>query len=291
MPGWAGVLGTERWQGDEDDLWGTPGNWQGNQVPTASNKAFTLIEMLVVIAIIMILVALLTPAMRTARARALASVCQSNLGQISTGLHGYLADHDDVTPPYQQRYTVRRSARLEDGVRYNNVRRMWVHTEWFKSGPYKGGVKDGDGFLADYLETFAETKANLMGCPAVHGELGFGSFSGIAYGPGVFEHERALGINLDATAWRFDSGQGGVGRKFHELERPSQFIFFTDTLGYSSAALAIHHAPAFTNPEDFANATPTPRHLGRWNGAFIDGHVTACKLSEFWTPPYFIRDR
>ena len=237
----------------------------------ASRNGFTLIELLVVVAIIMVLAALLAPSLRSARESAVGVVCISNLGQITTALHGYLPDNADLTPPYQEHYSVRRSERLEDGTSYRNVRRMWIHTEWFKSGPFKGGVKDGDGFLAEYL--------------------GYGSFNGVRYGPGVLEYERALGGNLDATIWRFDSGQGQRGRKFHEIDRPSKFIFFADMLGYSSAALAIHHEPAFSHPEDFASSAPPPRHLGSFNGAFMDGHVAACDLAKYWTPDYFIRDR
>ena len=83
-------------------------------------QGFTLIELLVVVAIIMILLALLSPAIRNARESAQASVCLSNLRQIAMGLHGYLADHDDMTPPYQEWLTDRRGVRLSDGVRYQD---------------------------------------------------------------------------------------------------------------------------------------------------------------------------
>jgi len=49
-------------------------------------KGFTIIEMLVVVAIIAILVSLLLPALQAARERARAAVCQSNLRQFGIGL-------------------------------------------------------------------------------------------------------------------------------------------------------------------------------------------------------------
>ena len=53
----------------------------------SNNRAFTLIELLVVVGIIAILVAILMPALATARQSALRTQCASQLRQLGIGLH------------------------------------------------------------------------------------------------------------------------------------------------------------------------------------------------------------
>jgi prepilin-type N-terminal cleavage/methylation domain-containing protein len=60
--------------------------------------AFSLIELLVVVAIVAILAALLFPAISAAKAKAQRTVCINNLHQINLGIHMYLDDQSNGSP-------------------------------------------------------------------------------------------------------------------------------------------------------------------------------------------------
>jgi prepilin-type N-terminal cleavage/methylation domain-containing protein len=61
-------------------------------------KGFSLVELLVVMAIIAILAALLLPVLSRARARAQRTACLNNLRQINMGVHIYSDESNDTTP-------------------------------------------------------------------------------------------------------------------------------------------------------------------------------------------------
>src|SRR5437870_3733437 len=64
-------------------------------------QAFTLIELLFVIAIIAILAAILFPVFAQAREQARATSCLSNTKQIALGLLMYSQDYDEIIIPWE----------------------------------------------------------------------------------------------------------------------------------------------------------------------------------------------
>ena len=77
--------------------------WKTGILPRTKSRrgicAFTLIELLVVISVIALLIALLLPALRTARDSAQAVMCSSNLRQLGLVLPMYANDYDSQLPP------------------------------------------------------------------------------------------------------------------------------------------------------------------------------------------------
>ena len=65
-----------------------------------TGKEFTLVEMLVVIAIIGILASLLMPSLQRAITTARELSCQNNLRSIGAILHNYSGDQNGIMPPY-----------------------------------------------------------------------------------------------------------------------------------------------------------------------------------------------
>ena len=62
-------------------------------------KAFTLVELLVVISIIGLLMGILLPVISKARAAGLRTVCKSNLRNLALAFRMYLDDNEEVMPP------------------------------------------------------------------------------------------------------------------------------------------------------------------------------------------------
>ncbi|RYX83391.1 prepilin-type N-terminal cleavage/methylation domain-containing protein [bacterium] len=84
-------------------------------------KAFSLLELLVVISIIAMLSSTLLPVFERVRGVANKISCAGNVRQINMGIMQYAQDYDDYLPPYNNAYNVWLPARLAPYVNSQNI--------------------------------------------------------------------------------------------------------------------------------------------------------------------------
>jgi prepilin-type N-terminal cleavage/methylation domain-containing protein/prepilin-type processing-associated H-X9-DG protein len=224
-------------------------------------RGFTLVELLVVMAILAVLLALLLPAVGQAVGLADAAHCCSNLHQIALAMQVYCKDHDGYFPTAYQ-------VRWSDGV-FESV--AWDFTsikDWNQDG--RQIVKPGllwQGYLAEAGE--------IQQCPSFQGAANWCSdpFTGYNYNTDY----------LGAPARRTN---------LSEVRLATRCAMLGDA-GYVSGSNKFMRAP-FSPPAEFDDGlspagrvagTQAFRHLGKANVAFVDGHVESMETIYTDTDP------
>lgn len=226
---------------------------QGEDKP----NGFTLIELLVVISIIGMLIALLLPALGSARASANTTMCLSNLRQTTAALINYTTEHNNRLMHYASRPTD------NSGVQW------WFGFE--QSGPGTSSNRPLDksrGPLASYL---GDDIHEGLACPAFpEDDPGFVA---------KFNQRSAhFGYN-GAIAWPFPIGRSP--RKIDEFKQPVDTFAFADAVHQDFSATRFYepHTVAYRKASGTTGAAHF-RHMDKANLAMLDGHVEAIEPPE-----------
>lgn len=213
-----------------------------------TSAAFTLVELLVALAVIAILVALLLSAVQGARDRGDATQCVSNLRQLALANLSYAGEHDG-------QYVIAQDQ--TNRIRWHGVR-----------DSVEGKFDPTQGPLAPYLGTEGRVKL----CPTLKNVLtGDQSFED---GTGGYGYNAAYIGGTPLNTWAAER----IGR----VEQPARTVMFTDTAFPRAEGLQEY---AYCEPwqteypllrfRGALSASVHFRHLGKANVAWCDGHVTS----------------
>jgi prepilin-type processing-associated H-X9-DG protein len=210
-----------------------------------SRNALTLMELLVIIAVLGVLIALLFPAISQIKLASGNAKCLSNLRQIGMGFRGYIDEHDGFAPPHW-------------GVPFFDPatsQRNLLWTGWI--APYLGESNATTGSLT-----------SIFDCPN---------------DPDSRHRPKNRGYKSTADNWMISYGynyltmtsQMGWGTPAPNLRAVSnctKLILAADSVPLSSGGTLIALVD-LVNRGSASTGGPGLRHQGRFNSVFLDGHT------------------
>jgi prepilin-type N-terminal cleavage/methylation domain-containing protein/prepilin-type processing-associated H-X9-DG protein len=236
--------------------------------------AFTLVELLVVVAIIALLVSILLPALSHVRDQGKSAVCLSNIRSLGMALQTYLQSHEDRFPSYGYKHGGQSAAE-----------HSWIESmadEYARQGGATLG-KGGDTRLREEVD-------DVRRCPSddsphfrtarVEGDRGetvkvwrqtsyATNFYLVAQDPLYIFKER-----------RFDT--------IDRIDRPSSTIWLAEMAEVGEYATADHVHPENWIYGDWRQVASEQlaleRHAGRENYGFLDGHAEPLKFEKTYAP-------
>lgn len=242
----------------------------GRAIPTPGpRRAFTMVELLVVISIIGVLLGLLLPAVQSAREAARTAACSSNLRQLGLAAIMFTDVQRGRLPPLKVDDEVRIRGTLAGQYPYPGSSRYWFGTV---SADPAGGAERVD-FTSGLLTPFLEGNVAVYQCPSfgpgqvdrlTHGTMCSGYDYNAALGPGT-----VIGYDADWVPRLEDRDRRYPLSSVRETQRT---ILFSDSAQVRYDLAFMENLGGLVPP---SGNFPTVhfRHASRANVCFLDGHV------------------
>lgn len=234
-------------------------NWGARQCSGADG--FTLVELLVVIAVVGLLAALLLPALSAGKARAQSTVCKNNLRQVGLALTSYVSDSRRYPPMWGvvgDSFATWADKLTADG-RFNWTNRSWHCPSYLASG----GVIQ---FRPPPKQVIFHGSYSYNG----YGIAGVAGSPKLKLGLGVYPRSAAPEPEVLAPSEMYTVGDS---RTYRDL-----WISGEGVVPGLCGSIAME--PYYRMREETA-----PLHRPGYNILFADGHVLLVKRSDCLYPP------
>lgn len=178
-----------------------------------NKKSFTLLELIVVVAIMAILVSILLPSLLNARVEAKVAVCASNQKQIGEGMYGYSSDNSGklTYTAWDLGENWPAAAPSDPSSHPNNAGKLGGHgVSWTDNiNPYMGGDLNTWESKLGFLELNDPRSIPALACPADEWGPSQSGSAAMSYGA----NELALGKTNPNAAPIDDNGDGIIDNK------------------------------------------------------------------------------